>query len=84
MRFLTATSVGGRPKTEMRPRVGYSKPSISLMVVLLPDPFGPSKPNTSPGWMNIEEVDTPSGQKLEVNEYWQDHPDGTRTLHLHA
>src|ERR1017187_5332283 len=32
----------------MCPLVGYSNPSISLTVVDLPDPFGPSRPNTSP------------------------------------
>src|ERR1017187_4939990 len=32
----------------MWPLVGYSNPSINFTVVDLPDPFGPSKPNTSP------------------------------------
>src|SRR5450830_1884281 len=32
----------------MCPRVGFSKPSSSLTVVDLPEPFGPSRPNTSP------------------------------------
>lgn len=26
------------------------------------------------GWINLVEVDTPSGEKLEVNEYWQKNP----------
>src|SRR2546429_8332421 len=32
----------------MCPFVGYSRPSSSLTVVDLPEPFGPSKPKTSP------------------------------------
>src|SRR4051795_9145038 len=32
----------------MWPLVGYSRPSISLTVVDLPEPFGPRRPNTSP------------------------------------
>src|SRR5450759_139750 len=32
----------------MCPRVGFSKPSSSLTVVDLPEPFGPSRPKTSP------------------------------------
>src|SRR6266481_9730098 len=32
----------------MWPLVGYSRPRMSFTVVDLPDPFGPSKPKTSP------------------------------------
>src|ERR1700677_2120226 len=32
----------------MCPRVGFSTPSNNLTVVDLPEPFGPSKPKTSP------------------------------------
>ena len=47
MRALIATSVGLRPKTATRPRVANSNPRIIFSVVVLPDPFGPSSPNTS-------------------------------------
>lgn len=26
------------------------------------------------GWLNTQEIDTPSGQKIEVNEYWEKNP----------
>src|SRR5882724_4572571 len=48
MRDLVATCRGEWPKTSMCPLVGYNKPSRSFTVVDLPEPFGPSKPNTSP------------------------------------
>ncbi len=35
------------------PSVGCSKPAIILMVVVLPAPFGPRNPNTSP-WETFE------------------------------
>src|ERR1051325_400040 len=48
MRALVATWRGEWPKTWMWPLVGYSRPSSSLTVVDLPDPFGPNRPKTSP------------------------------------
>ena len=33
-----------------RPRWGTAGPSSSLIVVVLPEPLGPSRPNTSPRW----------------------------------
>src|SRR3954464_9124579 len=48
MRDLVATWRGEWPKTSMCPFVGYNRPSNSLTVVDLPEPFGPSKPKTSP------------------------------------
>src|SRR6058998_1848247 len=33
----------------MNPLVGYNKPRIIFTVVDLPEPFGPSRPKTSPG-----------------------------------
>src|SRR6266516_494281 len=36
------------PKASTRPFVGRIKPNIIPTVVLLPEPFGPRKPNTSP------------------------------------
>src|SRR5213594_2786345 len=48
MRDLVATCRGDLPKTSMCPLVGCSKPSSILTVVDLPEPFGPSSPNTSP------------------------------------
>ena len=37
------------PKTSARPPVGRMNPSSVRMVVVLPAPFGPRKPKTSPG-----------------------------------
>src|SRR5208283_3218374 len=48
MRAFVCTWRGEWPKTSMCPFVGLSKPSSSLTVVDLPEPFGPSRPNTSP------------------------------------
>src|ERR1017187_6494611 len=48
MRDFVWTWRGKWPKTSMCPRVGFSKPSSSLTVVDLPEPFGPSSPKTSP------------------------------------
>src|SRR6185369_13305495 len=39
---------GEWPKTSIWPFVGFSKPRRSLTVVDLPEPFGPSRPKTSP------------------------------------
>ena len=47
MCFLTATSVGCLPKTVRRPLVLCSRPRIILMMVLLPEPLGPSRPKIS-------------------------------------
>src|SRR5438128_8079730 len=48
MRDLVATWRGEWPKTSMCPLVGYSRPRSNFTVVDFPEPFGPSKPNTSP------------------------------------
>src|SRR5450755_4791235 len=48
MRDFVCTWRGEWPKTLMCPFVGFSKPSNSLTVVDLPEPFGPSRPKTSP------------------------------------
>src|SRR5437870_1832309 len=48
MRALVATCRGEWPNTSIWPLVGYSRPRINLTVVDLPEPFGPSRPNTSP------------------------------------
>src|SRR2546428_9203885 len=48
MRDLVATCRGEWPNTSMCPLVGYNSPKINFTVVDLPDPFGPSSPNTSP------------------------------------
>jgi hypothetical protein len=37
------------------PLVGRKKPISSRKSVVFPDPFGPSKPNTSPGWIENEQ-----------------------------
>ncbi len=49
MCFLTVTSEGVRPKTVNWPEVLWSNPRIILIVVLLPEPLGPSSPKISPG-----------------------------------
>ncbi len=36
------------PPTQTEPEVGRSKPTIILIVVLFPAPFGPRKPKNSP------------------------------------
>src|SRR5207302_10030756 len=48
MRDLVATCRGEWPNTSMCALVGYRRPSSSLTVVDLPEPFGPNKPKTSP------------------------------------
>src|ERR1035437_6600700 len=48
MRDLVCTCRGEWPNTSIWPFVGYSNPSSNLTVVDLPEPFGPSNPNTSP------------------------------------
>src|SRR6266404_3800438 len=42
------TSLTGLPSIRALPAVGKMMPISSLMVVLLPAPFGPKNPNTSP------------------------------------
>src|SRR5712692_10311208 len=42
-------SVVGTPKMRAWPLVGRTRPSSTLTVVVLPAPFGPKKPKTSPG-----------------------------------
>src|SRR5437899_1734067 len=36
------------PKSEAEPAVGFTNPSSTFIVVVLPAPFGPRKPKTSP------------------------------------
>src|SRR5665213_404134 len=48
MRDFVCTWRGEWPKTSMWPLVGLRRPRSSLTVVDLPEPFGPSRPNTSP------------------------------------
>ena len=52
MRSLMEVLPAGWPRMEARPAVGKIRPSRSLIVVLLPDPFGPSSPKTSPRGMD--------------------------------
>ena len=49
MRRLTARSPSGRPRISARPEVGKTSCISSFSVVVLPAPFGPRKPKTSPG-----------------------------------
>ena len=53
MRRLTSTSPTGRPRISARPDVGKISCISSFSVVVLPAPFGPRKPNTSP-WPDLE------------------------------
>src|SRR5215470_9519497 len=39
----------GRPSKRMVPPSGAYRPEITLMHVVLPDPFGPTNPRISPG-----------------------------------
>src|SRR3954468_23076357 len=48
MRDLVFTWRGEWPNTSQWPFVGFRRPSSNLTVVDLPEPFGPSRPNTSP------------------------------------
>src|ERR1051325_3784686 len=48
MRDFVATCRGEWPNTSIWPFVGKRRPSNILTVVDFPDPFGPSKPKTSP------------------------------------
>src|SRR5256885_11850360 len=48
MRDFVGTWRGDWPKISMWPLVGKSRPRSILTVVDLPEPFGPSRPNTSP------------------------------------
>src|SRR6266540_3222065 len=50
-RLRARRSVGGRPKSLTWPPVGWRRPSIRLMEVVLPAPFGPSMATISPGCM---------------------------------
>ena len=48
MRRLTSRSPSGRPSISARPEVGNTSCISSFSVVVLPAPFGPRKPKTSP------------------------------------
>src|SRR5580704_4556025 len=43
---------GSKPRTETTPPLRGRNPSRISTVVVLPAPFGPSRPNTSPGWIS--------------------------------
>src|SRR5205823_613815 len=46
------------PRTVASPEVGFDNPLIMLMIVVFPDPFGPSKPKISPLLTVIESPST--------------------------
>src|ERR1700730_6603002 len=50
MRRRASESPAGWANRRAWPLVGRTRPSRTLTVVVLPAPFGPRKPNTSPGW----------------------------------
>ena len=41
-------SVLGAPKTVMLPSLGWDMPVMDFMMVVLPEPLGPSRPTTCP------------------------------------
>ena len=41
-----------RPRVCTRPLVGDTMPPMSLSSVLLPEPFGPSRPTVVPAWIS--------------------------------
>lgn len=47
-RAAGASRTTSNPATDTAPRVGVTSPTSMRIKVLLPDPFGPSSPNTSP------------------------------------
>jgi hypothetical protein len=49
--MATGSTVVSIPNTKARPDVGRMWSSRVRIVVVLPAPFGPRKPNASPGWM---------------------------------
>src|SRR6185295_12728084 len=49
MRRFIERSPSGRPSSSARPEVGKTSCMSSFSVVVLPAPFGPRNPNTSPG-----------------------------------
>ena len=57
MRARAARSPSGAPRTVPRPPDGRAIPSSSLTAVVLPAPFGPRNPNTSPGSTWQRQVD---------------------------
>src|ERR1051325_5451092 len=46
------------PQMVTVPAVGRMRPTSMRMVVVFPAPFGPRKPNTSPGWRSNETLST--------------------------
>src|SRR6202171_6769744 len=54
MRRRVSRSPMGRPSNHPWPEVGLRRPSSSLTEVVLPAPFGPRNPNTSPRGTVIE------------------------------
>ena len=46
---MAAGWVSGTPATIPLPVVGRMRPAISLISVVLPEPFGPTNPKISPG-----------------------------------
>ena len=49
-RFAATACVSmSEPQTSTRPAVGGKKPATIRIVVVLPAPFGPRNPSTSPG-----------------------------------
>ena len=54
VRIVMPSDRGERPKTDTLPEVGRMKSRMSRIVVVLPAPFGPSNPKTSPSVTAIE------------------------------
>src|ERR1019366_10255946 len=60
MRRLMAalSALKGWPRISIWPAVGSSSPVRQLMVVLLPEPLGPRKPNMAPGATDSDKPST--------------------------
>src|SRR5512144_2720890 len=67
IRMRTDSRVGSRsPSTVTEPASGFKAPTIMRIVVVLPAPFGPRRPNASPRGMSKE---TPSTATVAPNAF---------------
>src|SRR3954471_2608890 len=66
---------GGAPRTSIVPEVGASSPTARLSRVLLPAPFGPTRPTTRP--LGIESVQSVSAWR---RPYFLERPLASRTV----
>src|SRR5712671_6736865 len=64
MRRRVSRSPIGLPSSQASPELGFRRPSSSLTEVVLPAPFGPRNPNTSPRGTVI---DSPASATVRPN-----------------